>query len=148
MSVEPDLQRRADERLSAALAETGAGDPRGPCRFLLRSIKEKDGPGYAAAIVQFEATVRSIAEKTADPLDGWLAFARHLAEVLDPGTDIVVDRTGRSTPLRSDGSWDELILHVPDDPKRRATLVNAPPSPSEAQSATIDLLVNGKLRLE
>lgn len=148
MSVDPDLQARADERLAQALSRTGAEDPRGPCRRLLRAIKEIGEPGYSAAVERFGETIRSIADEEVDPLDGWLAFARHLAETLDPGEDVVVDATGRSTPLRSEGSWKELILHIPENPKSRASLVNAPPEPTEPQAATIDLLVNGKLRLE
>lgn len=148
MSVEPETQQNADERLAKALERTGAGDPRGPCRLLLRSIKEKDDPTYAAAIDRFESTVRAIADESTEPLEAWIAFARHLAEALDPGTDVVVDATGRSAPLQSDGSWSDLILHIPDDPKRRTSLVNAPPEPSDAQAAAIELLVNGKLRIE
>ena len=48
--MKEDLSRRADERLEAALAESGARDPREFYRERLRELKRADTVAYEGAV--------------------------------------------------------------------------------------------------
>lgn len=145
--MDPDIRQEADELLSRALTETGATDPRGPYRALLRELKSLSEDRYAEAVERFQDSVLpSIARQEAEPLQAWLDYGRHLAESLGPGRDVVIDGTGRAHPLGPSPSWRDLILHLPDDGRARAIPVSVPAELSAAQRATVDLLVHAKVR--
>jgi hypothetical protein len=142
------MQEEADARLSEALAETGAPDPRPRYRLLLSELKRQNPLAYDEAVTRFrDAVLPSIAEGGTDPLTAWLDYGRHLAESLAPGRTLSLDEHGRSSPLAGQASWKDLILHVPADPRARAILVGEPPTPTRAQRATVELLVNGRVML-
>lgn len=130
------------------MQETGARDPREFYRGILRDLRERDAAGYEELVERFQTeVVVPLAEGARDPLSAWLEFGRALAERSAPGKLVRVDGTGRATPAAPDLSWEDLLLHVPDDRRTRALPVGIPPDPTPAQRATLDLLVQGRVRL-
>ena len=139
-----DLHKKADARFAAALAATGARDPRDYYRSRLRDLKQSNPEGYAGAVAYYQSTVvPSIAEQDADPLAAWREFGLLLARLTSPGRAVAVDPGGRSRPLESPGKAEDMILHLPDARNARALLVGLPPEPSAAQMATHNWLVLG-----
>lgn len=144
-----DLTARADERLQAALTETGARDPREACRDLLRELRQQDEAGYSRLVSRWrKGVIEPLGRGEGEPLRLWLEFGVELAEALRPGRPVVVDAHGTSTPLEGSPEWNTLVLHLPEDTGQRAIPVVLPPAPSPAQQATLDLLVAGRLSLE
>ena len=143
-----NVKKQAEDRLDQALAETGAMDPRIPYRQLLRDLKHRSEPEYDHAVALFqESVLEATAAEDADPLSSWLQFGLGLAERLQPGKDVLIDETGRVGPFAPPPSWRDLILHVPEDRRAKAIVVGRPPKLTRAQSATIDLLALGNVRL-
>ncbi len=143
------MQEQADALLTQSLAETGAVDPRPHYRALLRELKQKSPTQYDGAVARFrDSVLPSIVRGESEPLTAWLDYGKELAEGLAPGRPVVIDATGRSSPLAAPPSWKDLILHVPDEPRARAILVGSPPQPTRAQQAAVELLVNGRVSLE
>ncbi len=143
-----DPQTLADSRYSEAVASTGARDPREFYREMLRTLRERSEAEYAEAVAGYqEGVVRGIAERGIDPLEAWLAFGVELAGRVHPGRAVVIDSSGRAAPFSPPPRWEALILHLPEARGVRAIPVSIPPRPSDAQKATLDLLVRGKLKL-
>jgi len=144
-----DLNTRADQRLEAALAETGARDPRQAYRTLLRQLKQRDEATYARAVTHWRTTViEPLGRGEGDPLRLWLSFGVGLVETLHPGRAVKIDEGGIAHPLDEPPGWDALVLHLPEDPGERAVPVVLPPEPTPAQTATLHLLVEGRLSLD
>ena len=145
----PDAQRTADARLQEALATTGAGDPRGPCRERLRELKRTDPEGYAKGVAYYRKTlVPSIAGGDADPLEAWRDYALALARLTSPGRAVAVDASGRSRPFAPPGDAADMVLHLPERSRERPILVALPPAPTPAQDATHRWLVMGQRTLD
>jgi len=143
-----DLQQKADARFAAALAASGARDPREYYRTQLRELKRSNPEGYDQAVGYYQdELVPSIAERDADPVEAWLAYGLLIARLAAPGRAVAIDPTGRSRPLESSGPVDDMILHVPDARHAPALLVGLPPKPSSAQMATHRWLVAGRRAL-
>jgi hypothetical protein len=141
------LATAADHALDAALAASGARDPREFYRERLRELKRLDSTKYQAAVGYYSETLLpSVASGEAEPLAAWTEYGRRLAEALAPGHTVAIDRTGRSRPFEA-ASRDQLILHLPDEKGARAILVGLPVELTQAQRATYDVLVSGKQRL-
>ena len=143
-----DAQQAADARLAEALTATGAEDPRGSCRALLRELKQISPDGYAEGLGYYQKTlVPSIAGGDADPLEAWRDYGLLLAR-LTPGRAVAVDATGRSRPFAPPGDPADLVLHLPERSRNRPILVAPPASPTPAQDATHRWLVMGQRTLE
>jgi len=141
-------RKLADERLQAALEQTGARDPREFYRERLRELKEQNPEGYAEAVRYFESTlVPTIAGGTVEPLVAWTEYGRRLAEMSAPGRTMTIDPTGRAQPYEPPPAGDALILHLPVAATQRALLVSLPRALSPAQRATYDWLVAGQQKL-
>ena len=140
------LTADADRALEAALAETGARDPREFYRDRLRELKRVSQDAYRTAVEYYtETLLPEVAGGRRDPLEAWTEYGRRLAEALAPGRTVGVDESGRAHPW--DGhERDRLVLHLPDEKGGRALLVGLPPKLSDAQRATYDVLVAGKQR--
>jgi hypothetical protein len=139
---------KADRRFEAALAETGARDPRDFYRQLLRGLREQSEERYRDAVTRWrDEVVLPLARDEGDPLELWLRFGASVASELHPGRPVVVDESGRAAPYEPPPSWRDLILHLPDEKRVKAVPVSLPPELSPAQQATVDLLVKGKNRL-
>jgi hypothetical protein len=146
--MDQDLQKEADRRFAAHLEETGARDPREFYRELLRRLKARDEGAYGRAVERFRDEVMGpIARDGRDPLEAWTLYGLSLARELHPGRTVTLDRTGRSTSFEPPPDPVSVILHLPDEKKERAIPVRVPPEPSSAQTAAMDLLVEGKVKL-
>ena len=143
-----DLQTEADRRLEAALAATGARDPREFYRARLRELKQADQGAYEEAVGYYRDTLVPSVAGGADPLPAWTEYGRKLASLGTPGQTVMVDATGVAAPYETPAPQDRLILHLPDGTRGRAVVVGIPATLSRAQRATYDLLVNGKLTLK
>jgi hypothetical protein len=145
-----DVQTKADQRLEAALAATGARDPREFYRERLRELKDADRSAYEEAVGYYRDTLVPAVAGGADPLPAWTEYGRRLATLTSPGRTMMVDRTGASRPYEEPAPQDELILHFPTGrgAGRRALVVGLPSDLSRAQRASYDLLVAGKLTLK
>jgi hypothetical protein len=136
----------ADEALEAALAATGARDPREFYRDRLRELKRTRPDAYDTAVSYYtETLLPSVASGERDPLEAWTEYGRRLAVAMAPGRTVGIDSTGRAHAW-SRHEPDRLVLHLPDEPGARALLVGLPSSLSDAQRATYDVLVAGKQR--
>ena len=137
----------ADQRLQEALAESGARDPREFYREQLKALREQDEEAYNAAVAYYQDTlIPSIAEARVEPLPAWTLYGKRLAELAHEGRTVAIDVTGRSSAWES---WapDALVLHLPEEARTRAVLVQLPPEPSAAQKATYAWLVAGRNKL-
>ncbi len=144
-----DAQRIADERLTRALAESGAPDPRGGCRDQLRRLRRRSPERYEEGVAYYRnRLVPSIAGEEADPLAAWRDYALFIAELASPGRAVAVDEEGRSRPFAAPGKPADMVLHLPDRNRAAAVLIALPPEPSAAQRATRDWLVLGRRELE
>jgi hypothetical protein len=146
--MDPELQATADHAFGRRIEETGARDPREFYRRLLRDLRQEDEAGYTEMVRRYEEdVVGPVARGEVDPLEAWLRFGSALAERLHEGRTVVVDESGRATPLSGAPSWEDLVLHLPRGRGMRALPVGIPPEPSAAQRATLELLVQGRVRL-
>jgi hypothetical protein len=151
-SEEPEMdeaqKKEADRRFEDALEGSGARDPRDFYRKVLRDLRQVNPTGYQKAVDHFqEVLVPSIASGNSEPLWAWREYGRLIAEVTVQGRTVSIDETGRAEPFHPDTPMDRLVLHLPETKGGRAILVSLPPSPSQAQRATYDLLVAGKHRI-
>lgn len=137
----------AEKVLEAALAETGARDPRDFYRERLRELKRTHPEDYQRAVSYYTDTLLpEVAEGRRDPLVAWTEYGRRLAEALAPGRTVSIDDSGRARPFETSAP-DGLIVHLPDDKGVRALVVSLPRSLSASQRATYDVLVAGKQRM-
>ena len=143
-----DEQTEADRKLEAALAATGARDPREFYRERLRDLKRADRRAYEEAVGYYRDTLVPSVAAGSDPLPAWTEYGRRLAALAAPGRTITVDRTGVSQPYRESAPQDSLVLHLPDGRGGRAVVVGIPTDLSRAQRAAYDLLVSGRLTLK
>ena len=143
-----DLQTEADRRLEAALATSGARDPREFYRERLRELKQADRAAYEQAVGYYRDTLVPSVAQGADPIPAWTEYGRRLAALGTPGRTVMVDAGGTAAPYQAPAPPDRLILHLPDGTRGRAVVVGIPAELSRAQRATNDLLVGGKLTLK
>jgi hypothetical protein len=142
-----DVAATAEAALEAALAESGARDPRDFYRERLRELKRARPDEYQRAVAYYSDTLLpEVAGRRRDALAAWTEYGRRLAEALAPGRTVDIDETGRA---RAYDSWaaDRLILHIPTDSGARALLVALPRTLTPAQRAAFDVLVAGKQRI-
>lgn len=146
--MNPEMKETADRLFEEALEASGAEDPRELYREALRELRRADADGYRKAATHYEEVlVPAIASEGADPLLAWREYGRHIAEVTARGRTVAIDDSGKAEAYSTRTPWNHLVLHLPDDRKRRAILVSLPSEPSTAQRATYELLVKGKQRL-
>jgi hypothetical protein len=140
------LAAAAEDALEAALAASGARDPREFYRERLRELKRLRPQEYQSAVSYYTDTlIPQVAGGERDPLEAWTEYGRRLAVALAPGRTVGIDPTGRAHAWEGK-QHDQLVLHLPDEKGARALLVGLPPTLSDAQRATYDVLVAGKQR--
>jgi hypothetical protein len=136
------LKELADRRFAEALRATGGRDPRDFYRARLREIRGRDEGAFREARAYFEGVlVPGVSREGSDPMGEWLDYGCFLANLLEPGSAVQIDRSGRSRPYRKPVPVDHLVLHLPTSGRERALAVGLPPELSEAQRATYRLLV-------
>lgn len=141
-----DARNAADTRLDAALAAAGIEDPRPAYRDRLRALRSAQPDAFARALAYFETTLVPAVAGGAEPLSAWVEYGRFLAEAAARGRVVSVDASGRARPYEPPPSAD-LVLFIADDGRRGVTPLLEPGAPSEAQRATLDLLVRGRREL-
>jgi hypothetical protein len=140
------LTAAADKALEAALAESGARDPREFYRERLRELKRLKPDEYQQAVAYYNDTLLpAVAAGGGDPLADWTEYGRMLAQALAPGRTVAIGSSGRSYPFER-ADREQLVLHLPAD-GARALLVGLPATLSAAQRAAYDVLVAGKQRI-
>jgi hypothetical protein len=136
-----DDRAAADARLDQALRTTGAADPRAPLRETLRALRLEDAAAFEEALRRFdEVLVPRVAAGEVDPLTEWVEYGRFLAELRGPGSVTAVAPDGRAQSWAPPYRAGSLVLHLPQDNRRRALVLAAPAEPSPAQQATVELL--------
>lgn len=140
------LRDDAEIRFAAALASSGARDPREYYRERLRALKESDAAGYRAALEYFEKTLTpAVAREGGDPVGEWLEYGRYLASLATDGAAMQIDPTGRASAYARPVPVDHLVLHLPTSAREPAIAIGIPPQLSPAQRATFELLVRQKV---
>lgn len=138
----------AEQALEAALATSGARDPRDFYRERLRELKQMQPDSYKTAVAYYhDVLIPEVTSGARNPLDAWIDYGRTLAEALAPGRTVSIDETGQSHSYEGPDP-SKLILHLPQDSGVRALVVGLPVTLSSAQRATYDVLVNGKQRTQ
>ena len=143
-----EQQQRADTLLEQALSTTGTPDPRPVHRERLRELREADRAAYEGAVGHYRSVVLpAIADGSSDPVAAWTGYGQYVANLLAPGRTVTIDASGRSAPYEPPADPGHLVLHLPDDPRRKALAVAMPPAATPAQRATHDWLVTGRTSL-
>ena len=142
-----DPQALADQRLEAALAQTGARDPRALCRERLRALKDIDAAAFEQAIGHYRDRLVPAIAAGEEPFTAWVEYGRTIARLTFDGRTVAIDRTGLAREFSIPADPEALVLHLPRGGKGRALLVAQPSDPSPAQRATCDLLVDGRSTL-
>jgi hypothetical protein len=140
--IDETTREQAEQRFVRALRESGARDPRDFYRERLRQLRGRDERGFRRALEHFEQVLTpAVAREDSDPLAEWLDYGCLLAQLLEPGTPVRIDPSGRSWPYARPVPRDDLVLHLPTSGKTNALAVGLPPELSPAQRATFSLLV-------
>lgn len=121
----------------AALARHGLEDVQPLYRRLLVRLKAQDPAAYEEAVARYRDDVEAASENTLDP---WIAYGRWLAARIAPGSLKTIAPNGRARDASEPVPLGELLVHLPDDTKRRGFVVAMPAEPSDAQRETAALL--------
>jgi hypothetical protein len=132
-------KRRSDELTETAISAAMIADFREAYRERLRWLKETQPQAFNRALAHYnEILVPNIAEGT-DPIAEWLEYGKLLGNLSGPGKILSIDETGRAGP--ASGVVAGLLLHLPDDTGVPALALAIPKDLSDAQRATLNLLV-------
>jgi hypothetical protein len=132
-------KRRSDERTEMAISTAGWVDFREAYRDRLRWLKDTQPEAFAKALAHYnDILVPNIAEGM-DPIAEWIEYGKVLGNLSGAGKVVRIDETGRARDL--DDSVAGLILHLPDDTGVPALALAIPAELSDAQRATLNLLV-------
>ena len=140
------LEERAEERFAAALAASGARDPRDFYRAQLKELKEHDAAAFRKGTDYYEKRlIPAVAAEEGDPLGEWLEYGRYVALLLADGSTVQIDTSGRSAPYQRPVPLDHLVLHLPTSTREPAIPIGLPPKLSAAQRASFELLVKQRV---
>ncbi len=140
--ADQETRNAAERRFAEALKVTGARDPRDFYRERLRELRSSDQRAFQRAMDHFEQVLLpAVARENSDPVGEWLEYGCLLAALVEPGSAVRIDPTGRSRPYARPVPLEELVLHLPTSGKKKALAVGLPPELSPAQRATYALLV-------
>jgi len=143
-----DLKRRADERLTEALAAAGLADTRPVYRQVLRRLRETHPSAFEKALRHYDEFVLPSLGGAADPVETWIAYGAWLAELTAEGRVMTVRANGRAVEYRPPYAAGDLVLHVPESAADPVLPLMQSAAPSPAQQATYDLLVAGRVSLD
>lgn len=139
-----DPKTRADARLETALQGADQRDPRPLYRPALRYLRDQRPDAFEDALRYFEDELIPAVAGDAEPLATWLEYGRRLARALGAGRLVELDSTGRARPITDPAEARGLVLHLPDDDAAPALALRSPKTPSPAQQAAYELLVEGR----
>lgn len=137
--MDDTAKRTADERTDQALSAAPLDDFRPAYRDRLRWLKESQPQSFTRALTHYNDILVPKIARGAEPLSEWLVYGRMLGELSGPGKTVNIDAEGRARPFAD--SADGLILHLPDDTGVPALALAVPRELSDAQKATLTLLV-------
>jgi hypothetical protein len=140
--MDDTAKRLADERTAQAIRDAPFEDFREAYRERLRWLKDSQPQGFTRALSHYNDILVPNIAAGADPLAEWLEYGRLLGNVSGAGNVMRIDETGRAFPL-GDGV-DGLVLHLPEDTNVPALALVVPKALSDAQKATLGLLVKNK----
>ncbi|HUF50057.1 MAG TPA: hypothetical protein VMN60_04455 [Longimicrobiales bacterium] len=145
--MDSQLRARAEARLEQAAAALGLADPRPPYRERLRLLRESHPDAFQRAVEHFEGVVlHGMAE--GDAVSVWLDYGRFLASLTATGGLSIIDPSGRAAAYQPPLHECALVLFIPEEGSEPVLIAALPQQPSDAQQATVDLLVHRKLKLE
>ena len=137
------------EAYGKALKQSGLEDLQPRCRRLLVQLRAKDKTAYDEAVEQYRSKVRSVSGD-GNVLSAWIAYGSWLAERLASGKLVEISDQGLADDVQDParfGASDQnpvapgtMLIHLPDNHKRRAFVIAIPAEPSDAQLATAKLL--------
>lgn len=142
-----NARESADGLLEAALEKMGARDPRAVCRERLRDLKGIDAAAFEQAVQHYRDRLLPAIVAGDEPFTAWIEYGRTIAGLTCEGRTVAIDRTGLAREYSTPADPEALVLHLPRGGRGRALLVARPRDPSQAQQATCDLLVDGRLHL-
>ena len=137
--MDDTAKHRAEQRTDEAVSQAPFNDFREGYRDRLRWLKDTQPQAFARALSHYnEVLVPNIAAG-AEPLMEWLRYGKLLGELSGAGQVSQIDETGRAWPW--DESLEGLILYLPEDAGVPALALAIPKDASEAQRATLRLLI-------
>jgi hypothetical protein len=142
-----ERKRRADERLTEALAAGGLADTRPVYRQVLRRLRETHPAAFEKALRHYDEVVLAELGGTADAVETWIAYGAWLADLTAEGRVMSVREDGRSVEYRRPYASGDLVLHIPGSAADPVLPLMLSAAPSPAQQATYDLLVAGRVSL-
>ena len=134
---------QARGRTDDALERAGLADMRPAYRRLLVRLKSSDPAAFEEASRRYRDELEpAIASGSIDPITVWLKYGIWLADQFGEGRALAIDSSGRARPFDPSTTPDggTMILHVPEDDRKPATLLALPSAPSDPQRETADLL--------
>jgi hypothetical protein len=135
--MDDSVKRRVDEATEQAISTGPYEDFREGYRTRLRWLKESQPQGFTKALDHYNNMLVPNIAAGNDALREWLDYGRRLGELSGPGKTVGIDATGRA----NEGDLDGLVLYLPDDTAVPAFALAVPKKVSEAQRATMELLV-------
>lgn len=125
------------EAYETSLDEHGLEDVQPGYRRLLLKLKSRDPGAYEEAVARYREDVE---EAGSDPLAAWLAYGRWLTQKIEPGSLRTIASNGRAAEAADPAPLGEMLIHLPEDSKRRGFVVAMPARPTDAQRETAALL--------
>lgn len=138
--MDDTAKQRADERTEQAIQRSPFGDFRQGYRERLRWLKDSQPQSFTKALSHYNDILVPNIAAGGDAIAAWVEYGKLLGELSGSGKAVRIDETGRAYDL--DSSLDGLILHLPEDTNVPALALAVPKQLSEAQRATLTLLVN------
>ena len=138
--MDDTAKQRADERTDQAIANMSFVDFRDAYRERLRWLKDSQPQSFTRALSHYNDVLVPNIANGADPITEWVEYGRLLGELSGKGKTVVVDETGFARDFENN-SLNGLILHLPEDTNVPALPLAIPKQLSDAQQATIELLV-------
>ena len=137
--MDDTAKRLADERTDRAIGDAPFEDFREAYRERLRWLKDSQPQGFTRALSHYNDILVPNIAAGADPLAEWLDYGRLLGNLSGKGNAVIIDDSGRSFPFER--PIEGLILHLPDDTNVPALALAVPRRLSDAQKATLSLLI-------
>src|SRR5687768_7002861 len=144
--MDSQLRTRAEARLEEAAGALGLADPRPPYRERLRHLREARPDAFQRAIAHYESVVLP-AMADQDALHAWLEYGRFLATLSGDGDVQLIDESGLARAFNGQSVARHLVLFVPRESSEQVLILAQPSALSDAQRATIDLLVARRLSI-
>lgn len=136
--MDDTAKRRADAATESAIEAGPYLDFRETYRDRLRWLKESQPDAFARALAHYNEVLVPRVAAGGDAIREWIGYGEVLGELSGSGRTVSVDETGRAGGAGEPGG---LILHLPDDQKIPALALAVPKHMSDAQAATLRLLV-------